>query len=276
MARYGSLLIEVGHPLARITPQTVGELLADELVYVANSFTPGGELGYVRHTQWQRLVKPDGRGGLLVLTGLVGLVRERLSKAGCEVHVEDRRRFEPRLQPCLTALKADCRGDQDFLRVIAGEPRALIEACSASDRTRLMAQVCRLFPAARVMIAMNASRRKVLSLRRSLQSAGRMPFHVVAHYPWPFEGGRLVCSLESFGRHHGADFDMVILADAMQALAPSHDSAFARLTDQRVYGFVGSNLTLGSSSRLRLLARFGPVFPWSNQPEPRAVQVHWA
>jgi len=58
MARNGNVLIEVGHLLSRITPPAVGELLADELAFVANSFTLGGELGYRRHSQRQLVTIP--------------------------------------------------------------------------------------------------------------------------------------------------------------------------------------------------------------------------
>jgi hypothetical protein len=232
MATTDSVLITVGHQLARVTPDAVAGLVRDELAYTAHEFCAGGPLGYERQTRRLLLVRPDGEGGLLVPTGLVDVVRGRLVQAGLQVRVDDRRTFEARLTPCHEALDAAHAADRGLLRAVARQPRMLIEARDRADLVRKVALVCQLFPQARVMVALNAGRRQLRALRRALQDAG-VPFHGVHDYPWSFEGGRLVGSLADLDMHNGVDFDLVILADALQALGPAHDKAFARLEHQR-------------------------------------------
>jgi hypothetical protein len=276
MATTDGVLITVGHQLARVTPSTAAGLLADELACTATQYSAGGPLGYQRQTRRLLLVRPDDEGGLLVPTGLVDVVRRRLIQAGFQVRVDDRRCFEARLTPCQEALDAAHPADRGLLRAVVQEPRMLIEAGGRTDLVRKMALICKLFPQARVLLALNAGRRQLRALRRSLRDAGA-PFHGVADYPWSFEGGRLAASLADFDLHNGVDFDLVLFADALQALGPAHDEAFVRLGHQRVYGFVAPGLPLSAGSRLRLLERFGPfVYP---APDPRgaeaAVSVYW-
>jgi hypothetical protein len=276
MEMSGGVLITVGHQLARVTPSTVAGLLADQLAYTATEFRAGGPLGYERRTRRLLLVRPDDAGGLHVPTGLADAVRRRLIQAGFQVRVDDRRCFEARLTPCHEALDAAHPADRGLMRAVAQEPRMLIEARGRADMVRKAALVCRPFPAARILLALNAGRRQLRALRRSLLDAG-VPFHGVASYPWSFEGGRLVCSLADFGRHNGVDFDLVLFADALQALGPAHDQAFARLGHQRVYAFVAPGLRLSAGGWLRLLERFGPFR--HPVPDPRGVEadvsVYW-
>jgi hypothetical protein len=146
----------------------------------------------------------------------------------------------------------------------------LIEARGPADLHRKLGLASRLFPQARTMAALNAGRRQLRALRQGLQDAG-VPFHGVDDYPWSFEGGRLVCSLRDFDRHNGLDFDLVLFADALQALGPAHDQAFARLEHQRVYAFVAPGLRLSAGGWLRLLERFGPFR--HPVPDPRGVEA---
>src|SRR5262245_27317579 len=87
-----------------------------------------------------------------------------------------------------------------------------VESHSYADVVLRIAMICTVFPRARVMILLNANRRTLLKLRRDLQFAAGMPFHLVANYPWPFEAGRLVCSLGCFNWHN-SDFDLVLFPD---------------------------------------------------------------
>jgi hypothetical protein len=242
MATTDGVLITVGHQLARVTPSTVTGLLRDELAYTATEFGAGGPLGYHRQSRRLLLVRPDDEGGLLVPTGLVSLVRDRLSQAGLHVQVDDRRAFGARLTSCHEALEAVRPAEQGLLRAVAQEPRMLIEARGRADLVRKVALVCGLFPQARVLLALNAGRRHLRALRRGLLDAG-VPFHGVHDYSWSFEGGRLVGSLGDLDMHNG-NFDLVIVADALQALGPAHDEAFVRLGHQRVYGFVAPGVSV--------------------------------
>jgi hypothetical protein len=116
-----------------------------------------------------------------------------------------------------------------------------------------------------------------VQLRGQLRKAGGGNFELTGDYKWPFEGGRLVCSLSNFDMHNGLDFDLVIFLEAVQALSPNHARAFARLDYQRVYGFLSQDRPTSGTARLLLQAHFGPVLHRSHGPlgPPAAVRVLW-
>jgi hypothetical protein len=127
------------------------------------------------------------------------------------------------------------------------------------------------------MVAGNASRKKLRQLRDQLRQAGGGNFELTGDYRWPFEGGRLVCSLSNLDMHNGHDFDLVIFLDALQVLSANHARAFARLDYQRVYGFLSQDRPMSGTGRLLLQAHFGPTLHRSYGPlgSPAAVRVLW-
>jgi hypothetical protein len=104
-----------------------------------------------------------------------------------------------------------------------------------------------------------------------------VPFHGVQDYDWPFVGGRLVGTLADFNLAASDDFDVVVFADALQALAPANAAAFGRLARQRVYGVLVGGRRVAAAASLRLQAQFGPVL--YSVPDPRGdaapVCVRW-
>jgi hypothetical protein len=101
--------------------------------------------------------------------------------------------------------------------------------------------------------------------------------NVYEDYPWPWEGGRLVCTLRTFDAHNGHDLEVVLCPDASHAALPGHFEAFGRLPFQRVYGFIRAGQAFSAESRLRLEGLFGPVV--YRVPDPRGpkatVYMHW-
>jgi hypothetical protein len=278
MTNIQNVHIEIGHQAARITPEAVYGLLARDLSTLGYQFAATGCLGYEMRRRRQVLVRNYGRGGLAVRSGLVPLVRQILSEAGLEVTIEDRRRFPPCLQPSKEVLEQRWYpGDRRFLEALATEPRGLIADRSGSELHEMIARICEVYPSSRVMVAWNASRRRLAVLRRYLRAAAGDPFHGPRTYPWPLEGGRLVCSLLQFDNLNTLDFDMVIFLDALQGLSPAHGPALARLRSQRLYGFIPAQICMNRGTWLRLQAVFGPLlYPRRGTPGGRPeVAVHW-
>jgi hypothetical protein len=133
-----------------------------------------------------------------------------------------------------------------------------------------------LFPAARIYIPV-ATRRQVARTRREFQRTLGAPVNVYEDYPWPWEGGRLVCTLQAFDRHNACDLEVVICPDACHAAVPGHFEAFGRLPFQRIYGFVRADQTFSAKGHLRLEGLFGPAV--YGIPDPRGpeatVCIHW-
>jgi hypothetical protein len=280
MTTIGDVLVEVYDQVARLKPGEVKRLLATELTCTDTHFVPGGPLGYRRRSKPVRLFRRDAKGDLWVPAGLVPLAVRKLEEAGLRVRVEFHYALDERARPSDPVLNAATGPDGDFLAAAAREPRGVILARGAADVVRLVALLCRLFPRARIMIALNVGREQMLRLRRRLQRAGAGRVDVLGYYPWPPQGGRLLCSLAHLGasgkaRHH--DFDVVVLPEALQALAPEHTKALLRLPHHRVYGIIPVGAALSDQARLKLQALVGPVIYRAADPrgDPAEVVVHW-
>ncbi len=163
-----------------------------------------------------------------------------------------------------------------FLEIIAREPRGLIEVRKQTEVLRLSALICKLFPEARIYLPV-ATRKQVARMRRELQRTLGTPVNVYEDYVWPWQGGRLVCTLQTFDHHNADDLEVIVCPDASQAAVPGHFEAFSRLPCQRVYGFVRAARACSLKNRLRLEGLFGPVVyrnPDSRDTEA-TVRVHW-
>jgi hypothetical protein len=280
MAGAGEVTVEVYNQAARIVPGELESLLARDLTYTSCNFLPGGPRGFRRQNETVRLFRRDADGALWVPAGLAQVVVGKLEAAGLRVRIEHYYTLDERARPSALVLSAATGSDWDFLAAVACEPRGVIQARGAVEVARLVALLCRLFPDARVMIALNGSRAKLRRLRRRLQLAGAGRVDVLGHYGWPWRGGRLVCSLahlDASAKSPDSAFDVVVLPEALQALAPGHTAALTRWRCGHIYGFVPVSAALSGRARLKLLALVGPVIHRAADPrgDPAEVVVHW-
>ncbi len=271
-----SAVIEVGSIFAWVRPGDVVSLVASALSYLDTTFAAKRSGGFAKKQRPCRFYYLQADGALRILVGHVDRVRDVLERTGIEVTVQDHRQFPTKAAPSRQLIEAVPGDHRHFLEIIAREPRGLIEVPNQSHVLWLTAWICRLFPSARIYLPV-ATRTQVTWTRRKLQRFLREPVDAIDDYTWPWEGGRLVCTLGTFDRHNAEDFDIVICPDAGPAAAPGHIEAFARLPCQRVYGFVRSGRTLSAKGRLRLEGLFGPVLYRIADPRgPEAtVFVHW-
>jgi hypothetical protein len=281
MAGAGEVTVAVYNQAARVVPGELESLLARDLTYTSCNFVPGRPLGYRRQSEPVRLFRRDAEGALWVPAGLVPLVVGKLEGAGLRVRVEFCYRLDERARrPSASVLDAATGPSRDFLAAAAREPRGLAEARGAAQVAWLVALLCRLFPDARALIALNGSRKKLLRLRRRLQQAGAGRVDLIDYYPWPLQQGRLLCSLahlDASGKARHRDFDVVVLPEALQALSPERSEALLRLQHHRVYGIIPVNASLSGVARLKLQALVGPLIHRAPDPRgaPAEVVVHW-
>jgi hypothetical protein len=280
MADVGAVTVAVYNQVARVVPGELESLLARDLTYTSCNFVPGGPLGYRRQNETVRLFRRDADGALWVPAGLAHLVVGKLEAVGLRVRIEHYYTLDERARPSALVLSAATGPDWDFLAAVACEPRGVIQARGAVEVARLVALLCRLFPDARVMIALNGSRAKLRRLRRRLQLAGAGRVDVLGHYGWPWQGGRLLCSLahlDASAKSPDSAFDVVVLPEALQALAAGHTEALTRWRCSRIYGFVPVNAALSGGARLKLQALVGPLIHRAPDPRgaPAEVIVHW-
>jgi hypothetical protein len=271
-------LIEVGHQLARVTPaELVADHLASQLSYTANSVRRGGPLGHRLVRRTVRLWRRDDGGNLVVPTGLANLVAEELTKAGVAVTVTDTRRFDEKAVPNAELLGVVPDEDKVVLSRVAGEPRGQLLVGSEAQTLHFVIPICRLFPRARVLVAVNGSRSRLREFRRRLAAAHGGRFDLLHHYGWPWEGGRLVGTLQDLDRHKSLDFEVVIVVDALAAVAPRHGRALIQRAGQRLYGILKQGQRPSPRMVLDLHAVFGRVLYPVPDPRgtPAAVSVLW-
>jgi hypothetical protein len=266
--------------IARIAPGDAADSLVsfarEQLRYTRMCFAAGGPLGHESRHVTKQLWQRDEDGSILVPAAFVPTMVEQLTSAGFKVNIRDHRRLDPKAVPAGTVLQAAAADDRAFLCAAAREPFGLIEVRRNRDIVRLAAALCHLFPSARVMLTCNGARRLLRTLCLSLEQAGAGRVDLVRSYGWPWEGGRLLCSMVDFDRashNPDGDFDVVIFLDALQALADGHQEALGRFRGcQRMYGLVRANATLSHRARLRLQASIGPVI--YRVPDPRGEHAH--
>jgi hypothetical protein len=271
-----SAVIEIGSIFAWVRPGDVAPLLTPALCYTSTLFAPNELGGFTKVRRRVCHCELEAGGAFRILIGHVTLVQNILENAGLTVTVQDHRQFGVKATPNLQAIREARGNDRTFLEVVGRHPRGLIEVRSQADMLRFSALICKLFPMARIFIPV-ATRKQVVWTRRELQRTLSEPVNVVGDYSWPWEGGRLVCTLRAFPAWNADDLEVIICPEAAHAVVPGHFRAFGRLPFQRVYGFVRAGKELSAKSRFNLEGLFGPVVYGIADPRgPEAtVQVHW-
>jgi hypothetical protein len=272
----GSAVIEIGSIFARVRPGDVVSLVASELSYMDTTFVEKGSGSFAKKQRLCHFYELEDDGAVRILVGHVGRVKAALERAGVLVSVQDRRQFRAKAAPSRQLIEAAQGDRRHFLELIAREPRGLIEVRNQIHVLWLTSWICRLFTAARIYVPV-ATRRQVTWTRRELERFLGAPVNVYEDYTWPWEGGRLVCTLRTFDAVNPDDVEVLIFPDATRAAVPGHFQAFASLPCQRVYGFIRSGQTLSAKGRLRLEGLFGPIE--HRIPDPRGTEatvlVHW-
>lgn len=271
-----SALIEIGNLFAWIRPADSARLVLPALRCSNTRFVQSGSRGFAKQRQMEPFFQWENNDSLRILVGHVGRVRALLEGAGRTVILDDQRQFSVKAAPSMPVVEATRGEAQCFLEVLAREPRGLIEVPKQADVLHLTALICRLFPAARIYVPV-ATRKQVARTRGELQRILRTEVNVYEDYPWPWEGGRLVCTLKTFNHRNLDDVDIVVCPDASATAVLSHREAFGILPGQRVYGFVRTGRTFSAPVRLQLEGLFGSLIYRTPDPHGRraSVQVHW-
>jgi hypothetical protein len=276
MPSSASAEIEIGGIFAWIRPADAASLVLLALGYTRTTFAANCSGGFIKKQRRETFYAWEQDGSLRILAGHVGRVKDLLERAGLAVTIRDHRRFRAQATPNLSLVAAAQGYRQRFLETIVREPRGLLEVSKQAHVLGLTAEICRLFPEARIYIPVG-TRKQVARTRRKLQGILRAPVYVAEDYPWPWEGGRLVCSLQTFDRHNADDLEVVVCPEASKATVPAHVKSFGTLSQQRLYGFVRDGQTFSTQERLRLEGLFGPIMYRTHDPRgPKAtVQVRW-
>ncbi|MDB5320478.1 MAG: hypothetical protein JWN40_2109 [Phycisphaerales bacterium] len=247
--------IEIGPAFSRIYPPL--PFLREDLEYSRSEFEPGGPHGYLRVPVEYTLCQFDAGDGLIVPTGLVPRLRQRLEKHGHLVNITDRRVFDEGSQIDPTVLARALGDDQRFLTAVASVSRGQLETRNGHEAVDRIVQIFRLFPHAKIVVAA-ATRKQVRKLAWQLRRCLRTPVGIALSGTRPGEGRLMVSTLEMI--RCIAPIHVLILADIAQcggmvAKQTMGHCAYAK----RVYGFVKRGAQLGPANARCVEAITGPV-----------------
>jgi hypothetical protein len=271
--------IEISHGMAVVEPSLV-ELLGPCLSYTATYFQVGGPLGHERRRrQWTLYRHEDDR--LLIRRGLVEIVVAALQGAGYRVSIQDRRVYVPappgsRFELDTAYLVSLPPEDRQLLLSVSREPQGVIEVAKSGEVAWWVEMLGRLYPRARTLIPV-ATRKEIKRLHRELCIPFGEDIKTVQSWAWRPKDRLLVCSLQILGACNIWDWDMILVPNALHALAPSHVQAIRTMENKIRYVFLPADRRLSHAQRLRLHCLCGPTLyrvP-ARQAAKADVQVFW-
>lgn len=201
-------------------------------------------------------VRPDRRGRLWFPAGLVPEAVRELEGDGYRVEVQDLRRDV--LDADRTVIGGAEGADRRYLEAVAAHPLGVVEVADDAEMVSRIAQLVRLYPGARVIVAV-ATRRAAWALWRALGGhLGEAVGLVTAKTRRP--GRRCaVCTYRMLARHADRSRAVLVIVEAERALRSVAAYAAGEGAYPRVYGVVYAGVTLDEVTDLRLRALAGEV-----------------
>lgn len=249
--------IVIAHAMAVIDPPV--PWLTSELGYLQTEWIQAGELGHDATTSMHELWSPDHRGRAGIPAGLVPRVVGLLEQRGYAVTINDLREFGPEHQPDPMAFLGARADDRRFL-IAASDAEGQIQVRGDRDAAYRIAQLCELFPRARILVVA-ASRGHARWLRRHL--ARRLGIRVaLAFYRSHDPAARIIISTPLMvGRYSPGGVHLIILANARDAAGINFQQAVAYLSHHatRRYALVRAGGRQRPGDALRVEAMTGPI-----------------
>ena len=265
--------IVVGNQEAIITPVTVEPMLRDVLSYSRFEFTPISSGGFGSRKVAEHCVRVHEH-DLRIPAGLVRRAFVALTGRGMKVEIISNRFFPERAQADRMAIITE-GAPRILAEKLERTPRGLIVAPTRDSAASAIGTMLRVLPRSRTLIVVN-SHADIRRYRKRLHLQYQGRVDSLKTYEWPYEGGRLVITLKMFRDTEAADFDTIILADAMKALSPAVATALANEEHYRLYGFVPAE-PADRHELVRVEAAIGPVIHRcpGKRGETADVQVAW-
>jgi hypothetical protein len=239
-------------------------ILEPVLHYRRKSYTAGGPLGYQEVEEDVDLFEVDIKGRVCFPAGLLFRVRRVLHEHGYRVRIKDQRVSGPRLQVDHDALDGADDGNKPLIRAIAREPLGRIEAHADEDAMEKMLLVARLFPDARVVVAV-PTKKEAWKIWRGLEERldGRVGLAVAGTHR---EGRWLVSTFGSVPRGMAYTYDILLLPHGEESTGEKACAMVAGMSFERVYAFVRPQRRPDMLAELRLEQMAGPVIHRAKKP----------
>lgn len=241
--------------------------LKAELTYELAKFSPGGPNGFTATSDEHSLHDFDFRNRLIIPTGLVTRIIERLRLLGYAPIVIDRREFTPRQCPDPDVLAQASGADRRFLQAVADNFMGQIEVRSVPQSVRRTVQICRLFHSARIVLAV-ATRQRARGLRHLLQDQLKFSIGLACAGTCAKRRRITVTTFTYAASVDPREIDLVVLSDASEAGGQLAKWMLGGVSgySPRIYAFARPNQPLGAAERLCLEAMAGQVVYCLGEP----------
>ncbi|MBI1248164.1 hypothetical protein GC197_10035 [bacterium] len=266
--------LTVYHGTSLVSPDPSRKVLRDvaECEYRSFKTNDKGQIKDFRERYKLHDRNLDGR--LVIPTGLVSKLTERLALQGIAVEIDDRREY-PKQQVMPLAVPQSCDPiDSLRLHAIRGNPLGQIEVEDSSETYDWIALILRVFPKAKVLIAV-PTKRKAWRLQQELQ--GRVPKASIQikKTGWPAKPPHCLIANSAFlASCPNEKFDIVLLPTTSVV---SHSTWLSGMhgfikAPYRLYGFVERGTTFSKYEEIVWESVSGPVIHQRRAP---AAEVLW-
>ena len=256
---------------AFVSPRPGDEILAS-LGYESRAYGAGGPRGLSDHRLHSALYRPGTGDSVAVPIGLVPRVVALLEGSGHRVAIVDRTPPRPGVGAGEVEVGGLAGPDAALAGAVAANRRGLILAPGMPRRVAAIATMARAFPRARFSVAV-ASRSQVSSVHDRLRRLVREPVALHHKHGVILSGARLkVCTWGSLDERAS---DLILFAEAGDALGLRFVRSTSALTNQHVFGFVGPGAEPHAREGLLLKALLGVVIHeiGGDGGRPAAVRV---
>lgn len=214
---------------------------------------------------------------LVVLTGLIPAVSDRLRQAGVKVKTVNRRKFPERQKMSMSLLKNASDEERDFFQALWGKPLGQIEVGRPGEIVQYIEKIARVFPRANILVR-TITEKHARRLQKELNSiAPELDARVKDSGAWYKNRPRILftCGVLNGGCFN-KDWDIVLLPDAAKVVKKSfrYSMGFFHVDPYRCYSFVLPGTSLSAPERLILEAISGQVI-FSRGSLGTAVEVLW-
>ena len=267
------ITVDIRGGLAVVDPPVAA--LEAELEYSRATFDAGGPVGYRRAVETKALFTRDFRGRLVVPTGLVPRIVERLECLGYRVTVNDLREFDTSKLAVDSAFVARTfPEDREFIAAVTNNPIGQIQVGGIREMDFCLFLMCRVFCAARIAVAA-ATKQQARRLRNILAKATAERVGLCGGiFPLTTLPRITVGTYTELAALRYIAAQILILADGVQATGEVAKRAVGSTTfdAMHVYSFVRVGQRLDAASSLCLEAMSGRII-FSVEPDLAAVHV---
>ncbi|QDU09618.1 hypothetical protein [Gimesia aquarii] len=269
--------IEIYHGASKLSGFVDYRMIKDLIEYTTKKFSHSDKGKIQEHVEDNALWDVNYEGKLVVPTGLIPILSDRLRQTGVKVTRTDYRRFLKKQKMSKSVMKKTLGDEKDFLQSLWGNPLGQIEVGRPGEVVQYIEKIARVFPRANILVR-TITNQEARRMRNELKSeAPELDARVKPSGGWYVNRPHILFTRGVLmGGCFNKDWDIILLPDAAKVVKDSFRESMGifGVHPYRCYSFVLPGTSLSSPERLILEAIAGQTI-FSNVPRETAVEVLW-